>query len=175
MRLIDFINAGGSITWILVFMNVMGLSLVFWRLFIFRDFKKKIKGESQELASELLRDFKDSNLLAHMDLVKDAISQRVHDLEFGMTSIKVIATTAPLLGLLGTVIGIYEAFQVISAKGLTDPGQFASGISYALITTIVGLIVAIPHFIAHNYLSGELDSLEIKMEKHIGPMLKAES
>jgi biopolymer transport protein ExbB len=96
MRLIDFINAGGSITWILVFMNVMGLSLVFWRLFIFRDFKKKIKGESQELASELLRDFKDSNLLAHMDLVKDAISQRVHDLEFGMTSIKVIATTAPV-------------------------------------------------------------------------------
>lgn len=112
--------------------------------------------------------------MSNMDLVKDGISQRVHELEFGMTSIKVVATTAPLLGLLGTVIGIYEAFQVISAKGLTDPGQFASGISYALITTIVGLIVAIPHYIAHNYLSGELDSLEINMEKHIGPMLKAE-
>jgi len=172
MRLIDFINAGGSITWILVFMNIVGLSLILWRLFIFRDFKKRLEAESKELALDLSKRFDSLNLLSQMDLVKDGISQRVHQLEFGMTSIKVIATTAPLLGLLGTVIGIYEAFQVISAKGLTDPGQFASGISYALITTIVGLIVAIPHYIAHNYLSGELDSLEINMEKHIGPMLK---
>lgn len=174
MRLIDFINAGGSITWILVAMNVVGLSLILWRLFIFRDFKKRIDSEAKLLATDLSSRFKNANLISHMDLVKDSISQRVHELEVGMTSIKVVATTAPLLGLLGTVIGIYEAFQVISAKGLTDPGQFASGISYALITTIVGLIVAIPHYIAHNYLSGELDSLEINMEKHIAPMLKAE-
>lgn len=118
--------------------------------------------------------FKTKSLLSHLELVKDASARRVHELEFGMTSIKVIATTAPLLGLLGTVIGIYEAFQVIGSQGLSDPGQFASGISYALITTIVGLIVAIPHYIAHNYLSGELDSLEIEMEKHIGPMLQGE-
>lgn len=172
MRLIDFINAGGSITWILVAMNVVGLSLILWRVFIFKDFKKKMDSETGSLASELKTKFSSSNLMDHLDLVKDAISQRVHELEFGMTTIKVIATTAPLLGLLGTVIGIYEAFQVISAKGLSDPGQFASGISYALITTIVGLIVAIPHYIAHNYLSGELDSLEINMEKQIGPKLK---
>jgi biopolymer transport protein ExbB len=174
MRLIDFINAGGSITWILVAMNVVGLSLIAWRLFVLRSFKKTIDSESKALANELCDRYKTTKLLSQMDLVKDGISQRVHELELGMTSIKVVATTAPLLGLLGTVIGIYEAFQVISAKGLTDPGQFASGISYALITTIVGLIVAIPHYIAHNYLSGELDSLEINMEKHIAPMLKAE-
>lgn len=174
MRLIDFISAGGSITWILVAMNVLGLSLVLWRLFIFHDFKKRILSEAKSVASDLTTKFKDINLLSNMDLVKDAISQRVHELEFGMTSIKVVATTAPLLGLLGTVIGIYQAFQVISSKGLSDPGQFASGISYALITTIVGLIVAIPHYIAHNYLSGELDSLEIKMEKQVAPLLKGE-
>lgn len=174
MRLIDFINAGGSITWILVAMNIMGLSLILWRLFIFRDFNMKLESETKSVANDLSSKYKSTKLIENLDLVKDAISQRVHELEFGMTSIKVVATTAPLLGLLGTVIGIYEAFQVISAKGLTDPGQFASGISYALITTIVGLIVAIPHYIAHNYLSGELDSLEIKMEKHIGPMLKGE-
>ena len=174
MRLIDFINAGGSITWILVAMNVLGLSLVLWRLFIFRDFKKKIGEEAKLLADDLEKRFNTKFLLSKMDLVKDGISQRVHELEFGMTSIKVVATTAPLLGLLGTVIGIYEAFQVISSTGLQDPAKFASGISYALITTIVGLIVAIPHYIAHNYLSGELDALEINMERHIGPMLKAE-
>ncbi len=174
MRLVDFINAGGSITWILVAMNVIGLSLIIWRLFILRDFKKRIDSEAKSLSASLKAQFNTTKLLDHIDLVKDAVSQRVHELEMGMTSIKVIATTAPLLGLLGTVIGIYEAFQVISSTGLQDPGKFASGISYALITTIVGLIVAIPHFIAHNYLSGELDSLEIRMEKHIGPMLKGE-
>ena len=172
MRLVDFINAGGSITWILVAMNVIGLSLIIWRLFILRDFKKRMDSEAKTLVTYLRTQFNTSKLLDHIDLVKDSISQRVHELEMGMTSIKVIATTAPLLGLLGTVIGIYEAFQVISATGLDDPGKFASGISYALITTIVGLIVAIPHYIAHNYLSGELDSMEILMEKRMGPLLQ---
>jgi len=174
MRLIDFINAGGSITWILVAMNILGLSLILWRMVVLREFKKKLSSEAAELANELKSEFKMKNLITHMDIVKDGISRRVHELEVGMTSIKVVATTAPLLGLLGTVVGIYEAFQVISAKGLSDPGQFASGISYALITTIVGLIVAIPHYIAHNYLSGELDSLEFKMEKQISPLIQAE-
>lgn len=172
MSLFEFINAGGSITWILVAMNVIGLSLILWRFFIFRDFTKKIETEARALRDDLRKRFSSKDL--DMDLVKDGISQRVHELEFGMTSIKVIATVAPLLGLLGTVIGIYEAFQVISSTGLQDPGKFAAGISYALITTIVGLIVAIPHYISHNYLSGELDALEIKMEKQIGPMLKGE-
>ena len=174
MRLIDFINAGGSITWILVAMNIFGLSLIFWRVFILRDFKKRIAGEAKLIAGDLATLFKTKNLLSHFDLVKDGISQRVHELETGMTTVKVIATTAPLLGLLGTVVGIYEAFQVISTTGLDDPGKFASGISYALITTIVGLIVAIPHYIAHNYLSGELDSMEILLEKQIGPLIQGE-
>ena len=172
MRLIDFINAGGSITWILVAMNVIGLSMILWRLFVLRDFKKRVKEEAQMVAKDVKGQLNTTSLLSHLDMVKDAVYRRVHELEVGMTTIKVIATTAPLLGLLGTVIGIYEAFQVISATGLNDPGKFAAGISYALITTIVGLIVAIPHYIAHNYLSGELDALEIHVEKHMAPLLK---
>jgi biopolymer transport protein ExbB len=174
MRMVDFINAGGSISWILVGLNVLGLSLILWRILVFRDFKKSLDLESKSLVERLKLELKTSSLLSHLDLVKDTISQRVHDLEFGMNGIKIIATTAPLLGLLGTVIGIYEAFQVISAKGLNDPGQFAEGISYALITTIVGLIVAIPHYVAHNYLSGQLDSFEIHLEKKVSPLLKGE-
>jgi biopolymer transport protein ExbB len=174
MRLFDFINAGGSITWILVVMNIFGISLILWRVFVFKDFRKKITDEAKVVAKDISTQFQTKSLLSHLELVKDAITRRVYELEFGMNTIKVIATTAPLLGLLGTVIGIYEAFQVISSKGLSDPGQFAAGIAYALITTIVGLIVAIPHYIAHNYLSGELDSLEIQLEKHISPLLKGE-
>jgi biopolymer transport protein ExbB len=174
MRLIDFINAGGSISWILVALNVVGLSLVFWRLFILKDFRKRTTSVAQNIASDVSAQLQTKSLLSHVEIVKDAISVKVHELETGMTTIKIIATTAPLLGLLGTVMGIYEAFQVISSKGLNDPSSFAEGISYALITTIVGLIVAIPHYIAHNYLSGELDSLEIQLEKQISPMLKGE-
>lgn len=174
MRLIDFINAGGTISWILVALNVVGLSLILWRLFIIKDYKKKVDVEAKSVATEVRGQLGTKELLSHVDVVKDAISRRVHELEFGMNTIKIIATTAPLLGLLGTVIGIYEAFQVISSKGLNDPSQFAEGISYALITTIVGLIVAIPHYIAHNYLSGELDALEILIEKYISPLLKGE-
>jgi biopolymer transport protein ExbB len=172
MRLFDFINAGGSITWILVGMNVLGLSLILWRLFTLRSFSKNIQTEAGDVLKEISSNIKESSLIDHMDLIKDAIARRVHELETGLTTIKVVATTAPLLGLLGTVIGIYEAFQVISATGLQDPGKFAQGISYALVTTIVGLIVAIPHYISHNYLSGELDALEIKLEKHLAPLIK---
>jgi biopolymer transport protein ExbB len=174
MRLIDFINAGGAITWILVSLNVLGLSLILWRLFIFKEFKRRLSEEATLLMTQMQQQFKSVNLLSNLDLVKDAVAARVHELEFGMNTIKIIATTAPLLGLLGTVLGIYDAFQVISAKGLNDPGQFAEGISLALITTIVGLIVAIPHFIAHNYFSGQLDAFEIQLEKQVSPMLKGE-
>ena len=95
MRLIDFINAGGSITWILVGMNIIGLSLILWRFFILRDFKKRMDSEAKLIATELSDQFKTKSLLSHLDLVKDAISRRVHELEVGMTSIKVVATTAP--------------------------------------------------------------------------------
>ena len=95
MRLIDFINAGGSITWILVAMNIIGLSLILWRFFVFRDFKKRIDIEAKNLTSDMKSRFVAKDLLSQFDLVKDAIFQRVHELEFGMTSIKVIATTAP--------------------------------------------------------------------------------
>ena len=106
MRLLDFINAGGSITWILVGMNILGISIILWRIFVMRDFKKKLDAEAKIVANDISSQFKTKTLLSHLELVKDAISRRVHELELGMTSIKVIATTAPLLGLLGTVIGI---------------------------------------------------------------------
>ena len=168
MRLIDYVNQGGSITWILVAMNVVGLSLILWRFLVLRDFAKNIETRSNELADELKKAVGAGDALS---VAKDFITAKVAELEYGMTFIRVIATIAPLLGLLGTVVGIFEAFQVIAAKGLDNPGDFASGISLALITTIAGLIVAIPHYIAHNFLNGKLDSLEIRMEKLVLPRL----
>ncbi|MFN9112433.1 MAG: MotA/TolQ/ExbB proton channel family protein, partial [Bacteroidota bacterium] len=150
MRLIDYVNQGGSITWILVFMNIIGLSIILWRFLVLRDFNKNLETRAKELCDELKRSVGESSDI--LNLSKDFITAKVSELEYGMTMIRVIATIAPLLGLLGTVVGIFEAFQVIAAKGLDNPGDFASGISLALITTIAGLIVAIPHYIAHNFL-----------------------
>ncbi len=169
MRLIDYVNQGGSITWILVFMNIIGLSIILWRFLVLRDFNKNLDTRAKDLCDELKRSVGESSDI--LNLSKDFITAKVSELEYGMTMIRVIATIAPLLGLLGTVVGIFEAFQVIAAKGLDNPGDFASGISLALITTIAGLIVAIPHYIAHNFLTGKLDALEIRFEKVVLPML----
>jgi biopolymer transport protein ExbB len=71
------------------------------------------------------------------------------------------------MGLLGTVIGVLMAFQIMSESGLTDPSAFAKGISMALITTVGGLVVAIPHYVGHNYLLGMVDNLESDLEKQV--------
>ncbi|MBY0517953.1 MAG: MotA/TolQ/ExbB proton channel family protein [Bacteriovoracaceae bacterium] len=169
MRLIDYVNQGGSITWILVAMNVIGLSLVLWRFWVLWDFRKNLSSKADSLIAELLAG--PSKGADALSLAKDFIAAKVSELEYGMIMIRVIATIAPLLGLLGTVVGIFEAFQVIASKGLDNPGDFASGISLALITTIAGLIVAIPHYIAHNLLTGQLDKLEISLERIMLPKI----
>lgn len=168
MRLVDYVNQGGSITWILVLMNIVGLSFVFWRFWVLRDFSKNIDSRAAELAEDLKKQNLGSDTFV---IAKDFITAKVSELEYGMTVIKVVASISPLLGLLGTVTGIFDAFQVIATKGLDNPGDFASGISLALITTIAGLIVAIPHYIAHNFLTGKLDGLEIRLEKLVLPRL----
>lgn len=174
MRLFDYVNDAGAIGWVLVALNILGLSLILWRFFVFKDFKKNISTEGKQVLDTVKAEVKTANLLDHVDLVKDACSRRVHDLEFGMNTIKIVASLAPLLGLLGTVMGLYDSFMVISVKGLGNPGDFAAGMSYALMTTIIGLIVAIPHYFAHNYLSGALDDIEVKLEKAVLPLLKGE-
>ncbi len=174
MRLFDYVNDAGAIGWVLVALNILGFSLILWRFFVFKDFKKNIQAEGKQVLDSVKAEVKTNNLLAHVDLVKDACSRRVHDLEFGMNTIKVVASLAPLLGLLGTVMGLYDSFMVISVKGLGNPGDFAAGMSYALMTTIIGLIVAIPHYFAHNFLSGILDDIEVKLESSVVPHLKGE-
>ncbi len=95
------------------------------------------------------------------------IEYEVKKLESGLTYIKNIASVAPLLGLLGTVYGVFKAFESITEKGLGDPTIFSNGISIALITTIAGLIVAIPHHIAYNHFISQIDAIELKAKKEI--------
>ncbi|MEX0797973.1 MAG: MotA/TolQ/ExbB proton channel family protein [Bacteriovoracaceae bacterium] len=165
MRLFDYINQGGAIMYLLLLANIIGFAILFWKLFVVLGAKKNIQAMTEEIKNKLdemgeLKDFSMS-----MQILKDEVQTRVHNLEGGMTTIKIIASVAPLLGLLGTVLGILTAFKVISEQGLANPSSFAGGISMALLTTVGGLIVAIPHFIGYNYLTGLLDDLEIRLEK----------
>lgn len=86
-------------------------------------------------------------------------------LERGLSMIKLLAALSPMLGLLGTVTGMIETFQVITQFGNADPRIMAGGISTALITTVLGLISAMPLLFAHNVLSSQAESIRTILEK----------
>lgn len=103
------------------------------------------------------------------DVMKDSIEeagrQVVHELGRFLNTLGTIASITPLLGLLGTVIGMIKVFSAIMAGGVGDPGILAGGISEALITTAAGLSVAIPSVMFHRYFQGRVVELVLKMEE----------
>ncbi|SHG57628.1 biopolymer transport protein ExbB [Fibrobacter sp. UWCM] len=96
--------------------------------------------------------------------LEELFSADVPKLESGLTWISVIAATAPLLGLLGTVMGMIELFDVITMHGTSDPKLLAGGISIALVTTEAGLIAAIPLQLIHTFLVNRADAVRSRME-----------
>jgi biopolymer transport protein ExbB len=105
--------------------------------------------------------------------IEDAGRQVVHDLERFLNSLGTIAAISPLLGLLGTVIGMVKVFAAITTHGVGDPTVLAGGISEALITTAAGLTVAIPSLIGYRYLRGRVDALAVRMEQEAIRMVEA--
>jgi biopolymer transport protein ExbB len=103
------------------------------------------------------------------EIMKESIeheaSQVIHDLERFLNPLGTVATITPLLGLLGTVIGMIKVFAEIQLAGVGDAGNLAGGISEALITTASGLSVAIPALICHRYFIRRVDELVVGMEQ----------
>ncbi|MEO9703082.1 MotA/TolQ/ExbB proton channel family protein [Marinobacter alexandrii] len=103
------------------------------------------------------------------EIMKESIeheaSQVIHDLERFLNPLGTVATITPLLGLLGTVIGMIKVFAEIQLAGVGNAGNLAGGISEALITTAAGLSVAIPALIAHRYFIRRVDELVVSMEQ----------
>ncbi len=97
--------------------------------------------------------------------IQDTGRHVVYELERYMNPLGTIAAISPLLGLLGTVIGMVKVFAAITVYGVGNPGVLAGGISEALITTAAGLSVAIPSLIGYRYLRGRVDNLVVQMEK----------
>ncbi len=157
MELIDYINRGGVLVQILIALNVIGFALMFFKAIVLFKAKRSLDMSADQIVSSTTN--KDSALQEVISIVKDY--------EFGLNTVKIIASIAPLIGLLGTVVGVLEAFDAISKHGLGDPAIFSYGISVALITTVAGLIVAIPHYIGYNYFIGVLDNIEIKLTRKV--------
>ncbi|MCB2263184.1 MAG: MotA/TolQ/ExbB proton channel family protein [Candidatus Thiosymbion ectosymbiont of Robbea hypermnestra] len=99
------------------------------------------------------------------EAVHDTGRQVVAELGRYINTLGTLASITPLLGLLGTVIGMIEVFSVIVNAGVGDPGALAGGISKALITTAAGLSVAIPTLMFYRYFNGRVDKLAIGMEE----------
>jgi len=101
--------------------------------------------------------------------IEDAGIHEVPLLERNLGVLATIAHIAPLLGLLGTVVGMLKAFQVIEQKAMSmvpvNPGDLAGGIWEALITTVAGLSIAIPTYVVYNYLVSRVDNFVVDMEK----------
>ncbi len=110
----------------------------------------------------------DENLQVFLD---EAILKELPKLESGLKFIKLLAAVAPLLGLLGTVIGMIATFQSISLFGSGDPKLMASGISQALVTTVLGLLAAIPLLFIHNVLQSLSQSLVQLLDEQAAALL----
>ena len=122
------------------------------------------------LASGILSRFED------LDVMKSGIEDTgrhvVHELERYLNSLGTIAAITPLLGLLGTVIGMIKVFATITTEGVGNPGALAGGISEALITTAAGMSVAIPTLMFYRYFRGRVRMLVIRMEQEAMRMVE---
>jgi biopolymer transport protein ExbB len=153
MDLMGYIDKGGVIVYILIFLNIVGFTIILWKFFTLPRKNKIIENIKNNVNPN--------------KSINAQIEYEVQKLESGLTIIKNIASISPLLGLLGTVIGVYISFEEITAKGLGDPTIFSNGIGIALITTIAGIIVAIPHQIAYNHFISMIDHIELKAKKEL--------
>ena len=105
--------------------------------------------------------------------IEDIGRHVIHDMERYLNSLGTIASISPLLGLLGTVIGMIKVFAVITTQGIGDPGVLAGGISEALVTTAAGLTVAIPSLLFYRFFRGRIDELVVTMEQEALKMVEA--
>jgi biopolymer transport protein ExbB len=106
------------------------------------------------------------------EVLVDQGRQEANVLERGLVMLETVASVAPLLGLLGTVLGIFKVFNVIAALGVGQASALSAGLSEAIITTIVGLFIGIPALVVYNYFTKKAEDLILEIEKHSSALLR---
>ena len=174
-------NNSGIIGFIIIGVGIVGISIAFIRLLILSlvsikvraQLKKDKPGKNNPLGRVLL--VAESNPSADTETLElklgEAILQETPRLERMLTIIKMIATIAPLGGLLGTVTGMIQVFQQITVYGAGDPTIMAGGISQALMTTVLGITVAIPTIFMHTVVKSRADNIIHILEEQATGMI----
>ena len=106
------------------------------------------------------------------EILEDQGRQEIRGLERGLVVLETIAAIAPLLGLLGTVLGMVRVFAVIKDQGIGQTAALSGGISEALLTTVTGLFVGIPVLIAYNYFTSKSENLILDIEKYTNQLVQ---
>ena len=163
------LRQGGTVGWIIVAIGIFGLLFAIWKgtVLMLRGnaIKRQVKRSdaSQNNALGRVLSVYEQNPNADVETLElkldEAILRETAPLESGLPLIKVLYVVAPLIGLLGTVVGMIVTFQQITLFGTGDPRMMASGISMALITTVLGLVVAIPLTLIHSVLQSRSRAL----------------
>jgi len=190
----DIIQKGGPLMYLIILCSIVAMAVVIERLYHLHrakiDSDKFMESISNTVKRNRIMDAVDlcektpgpiahiikAGILKHdrsrneiKEAIEDAGIYEVPRLEKNLGALATIAHISPLLGLLGTVTGMVRAFQVIQEKATSlhpvSPGDLAGGIWEALITTCAGLIVAIPTFVAYNYLVSRVKSFILEMER----------
>lgn len=169
--LFERVLQGAFVGYVILMIGVIGLCVAIWRLIVLGNINKRVKQQQKSLndpkednpLGRVLISYKAIPSPVNIDVLEakmdEAILRELPALEMGQTIIKLFAGIAPLLGLLGTVTGMIATFQAITNFGTGDPKLMAGGISQALVTTVEGLIVAIPLLLAHNWVASRSKNL----------------
>jgi len=163
--IMEKVDQGGIVGYCIISLGLFGLLIAIWRwLGLSSDSRKvsaQLKKDSAGTDNPLGRVLAayESNKAADTETIElklsEAALKEMPGLTKGLLFIKVISVVAPLMGLLGTVTGMIKTFQVITLYGAGDPKMMAGGISQALVTTVLGLVVAIPMVLLHTVVSGQ--------------------
>jgi biopolymer transport protein ExbB len=193
----ELIAKGGIVLWVIMALSVVGAAIIIERILYFRRITvdedklfQRIKASVEKGHFDEAMSICDNNLsplsalikvgiehreypeLAQKEVLKDAANQEVPKLERNVSALGTIAHIAPLLGLLGTVTGTMQAFGVLGRFGaVADPSILAKGVSEALVTTVAGIVVAVPAVIFYNYLVTKVNLILIKMENQVTALI----
>lgn len=173
--LADRLTAGGVVGKVIVALLIIGIAIAVFRGGKLVIMKKQIKVQLKNpdlagnnplgrILSVYAKEQNRSVEALELRLLETIVDEQ-QGLEKGLSMLKLFAALAPMLGLLGTVTGMIETFQVITEFGNGDPKVMAGGISMALVTTVLGLVAAMPLLLAHNLLSSQAENIRLILEK----------
>ncbi len=166
---------GGYVGAVIIMLGIIGVLLAIWKMFQLMGVSRKVNAQKTSSTADsgnplgrvlkVYEDNQDTDVETLELKLGEAILGETPKITSNITLIQVISAVAPLLGLLGTVTGMIQTFQAITLFGAGDPKTMAGGISVALMTTVLGLVVAIPTILLHSVVSSRSKSLLHTLEE----------